>query len=121
MSRPLIESKGFNTDERKFHREVKADCGGVHARCVFCGCANPTDAAHIISRTKLGVYRFADKRLARMACRSCHQQQTGTLRWSKADAPRFPDALVCQAYYVHNVVLETKSKLVCPVCGKKDA
>jgi hypothetical protein len=69
VSRPLIANKKRQPESSGFHKAVFARYGYV---CILCKRANATDAAHVIGRAHLGSLRYADVRLARPLCRSCH-------------------------------------------------
>ena len=79
MSRPLLADPKRASEAARFHREVFAMFGSA---CFFCG-KKATDAAHVLSRgTKLGPLRYCDPRIARPACRRCHDEQgAGRLKW----------------------------------------
>lgn len=103
MSRPLIANRKRQSEAARFHREVFARFGRC---CTFCGKKDATDAAHVLSRgTKLGPLRYADPRLARPACRPCHEAQTrNEIEWP---LPIVRDAI--EAFNLH-----AKVKLVVP-------
>jgi hypothetical protein len=96
-NRPSVKrKKAINKDPRrliaqaaKFHIGVFARFG---PRCYWYGlCGDPRDsddAAHIIAKSTLGRYRYADVEFARPAHRGCHENQTNAVAgyfWKTAD------------------------------------
>lgn len=68
-TRPLLANPKRQSEASRFHKAVFARYG---RGCVLCNSAKATDAAHVIGRAHLGSLRYADVRLARPLCRSCH-------------------------------------------------
>lgn len=97
MSRPLIANPKRASEASAYHRKVFARYG--HA-CVFCG-HQATDAAHVIGRAHLGPLRYADERLSRPSCRSCHERvDRNEIQW--------PLAILRDAIKVHNKIARVK-------------
>jgi hypothetical protein len=103
--RPLLDNPKRKNEAARFHREVFALYGGPKRLCVFCGRQGATDAAHVISRSKLGPLRYADPRFARPAHRRCHMEQ-------EAGLIDFAIEIQRDAIAAHNEI--SKIKLVMP-------
>jgi hypothetical protein len=71
MTNPLIAHK--DNKANTWHREVFATWGTT---CWICRKRRASDAAHVISRTKLGKHRYDSPLLGRPLCRQCHIEQT---------------------------------------------
>lgn len=86
--RPLIGDPSLNKEAAHFHVRVFRKYGNL---CYFGESEGhpkrrATDSAHIIGRAHLGVFRYADERLARPACRTCHDKQgAGLLQFDYED------------------------------------
>jgi hypothetical protein len=82
LSKPLIPNPKRRDEASKFHATVFSKWGH---KCYKCN-GRATDAAHVISRARLGPHRYAAASInGRPLCRSCHEGQEAGL-W---DFPEF--------------------------------
>lgn len=92
MSKPLVANPMRAGEASAFHRAVFARFGN---RCALCGGLGATDAAHVVSRVKLGPLRYADPELARPLHRVCHVEvDSNRVAW--------PAKIVAAAVAAHN-------------------